>query len=94
MDEIDGCGASDRGGIAQLIQVIKGSKTPIICICNDRQSRKLQTLITYCYDLRFLAPTPESIMTRLRAIADNEHLSITDETLRHLITSSGGADIR
>ena len=38
MDEVDGVGAGDRGGIAALIKVIKTSKTPIICICNDRQS--------------------------------------------------------
>jgi len=36
MDEVDGCGASDRGGIAALIAIIKQTKTPIICICNDR----------------------------------------------------------
>jgi replication factor C subunit 1 len=36
MDEVDGVGAGDRGGIAALIQVIKATKTPIICICNDR----------------------------------------------------------
>jgi replication factor C subunit 1 len=38
MDEVDGVGAGDRGGIAALIKVIKNCKTPIICICNDRQS--------------------------------------------------------
>jgi replication factor C subunit 1 len=36
MDEVDGCGQGDRGGIAALIQVIKSTKTPIICICNDK----------------------------------------------------------
>jgi replication factor C subunit 1 len=36
MDEVDGVGAGDKGGISALIQVIKDSKTPIICICNDR----------------------------------------------------------
>jgi len=41
MDEVDGVGAGDRGGLAALIQVIKQTKTPIICICNDRQNRKL-----------------------------------------------------
>ena len=41
MDEVDGCGAGDRGGIAALIAMIKESKVPIICICNDRQSRKI-----------------------------------------------------
>jgi len=36
MDEVDGVGAGDRGGIGALIQVIKDTRTPIICICNDR----------------------------------------------------------
>jgi len=35
MDEIDGMSGSDRGGIAAIIQVIKDTRTPIICICND-----------------------------------------------------------
>ena len=41
MDEVDGVGAGDRGGLAALILVIKQSKTPIICICNDRMNKKL-----------------------------------------------------
>jgi len=36
MDEVDGVGAGDRGGIKALIDIIKVTKTPIICICNDR----------------------------------------------------------
>ena len=94
MDEVDGCGACDRGGIQALIQVVKTTKTPIICICNDRQNRKLATLITYCYDLQFQTPTTPSIMDRLRKIAVNEHLEIDDNTLEHLMLSSGGGDIR
>lgn len=35
MDEVDGVGAGDWGGIAALIQIIKNTNTPIICICND-----------------------------------------------------------
>ncbi len=38
MDEVDGmAGNEDRGGILELINTIKSSKIPIICICNDRQ---------------------------------------------------------
>lgn len=36
MDEVDGVGAGDRGGIAALIKIIKECRTPVICICNDR----------------------------------------------------------
>lgn len=53
MDEVDGVGAGDRGGIAALIKVIKNTKTPIICICNDRSSQKLASLANHCYDIKF-----------------------------------------
>lgn len=35
MDEVDGM-SSDRGGSKALIDIIKLTKVPIICICNDR----------------------------------------------------------
>ncbi|KAI7825603.1 hypothetical protein BX661DRAFT_184881 [Kickxella alabastrina] len=40
MDEVDGMSGGDRGGSAELIQIIKRSRVPIICICNDRMSPK------------------------------------------------------
>ena len=37
MDEVDGmAGNEDRGGVAELIQLIKTTRIPIICICNNR----------------------------------------------------------
>jgi DNA polymerase III delta prime subunit len=42
MDEVDGMSGSDRGGMQELIRLIKTSKVPIICICNDRQSTKVR----------------------------------------------------
>ena len=56
MDEVDGMGAGDRSGMSELIQMIKRSKTPIICICNDRQSQKLKSLLPYCMDLKYSRP--------------------------------------
>lgn len=55
MDEVDGVsGNSDRGGIAELIKIIKTTRVPIICICNDRQSTKVRSLANHCYDLKFI----------------------------------------
>jgi replication factor C subunit 1 len=57
MDEVDGMsGNEDRGGISAIIDIIKKTKTPIICIANDRQSPKLKSLANYCYDLKFVHP--------------------------------------
>lgn len=57
MDEVDGMSNGDRGGIQELIRVIKTTKTPIICICNDRDSPKVRSLASNCYDLQFNKPT-------------------------------------
>lgn len=53
MDEVDGMGGGDRGGMAELIAILKKTKIPIICICNDRQSPKVRSLANHCLDLRF-----------------------------------------
>jgi replication factor C subunit 1 len=81
MDEVDGVGAGDRGGIAALIAVIKQSKTPIICICNDRMNKKLASLVNHCLDLKFMKPTKEQIIKRLRRITFDQNLEIPKATL-------------
>lgn len=52
MDEVDGMSSGDRGGITELISIIKKTKIPIICCCNDRSSPKIRSLANYCLDLR------------------------------------------
>lgn len=61
MDEVDGMSAGDRGGVADLIASIKISKIPIICICNDRYSQKLKSLVNYCLLLSFRKPTKQQV---------------------------------
>lgn len=61
MDEVDGMSAGDRGGVADLIASIKISKIPIICICNDRYSQKLKSLVNYCLLLNFRKPTKQQV---------------------------------
>ncbi len=56
MDEVDGMSAGDRGGNKVLIDSIKETKIPIICVCNDRQHPKIRSLANYCYDIRFHKP--------------------------------------
>ncbi len=74
MDEVDGMSSGDRGGTAALITVIKESRTPIICICNDRQANSVKSLVNHCYDLRFIRPTKEAIAKRCAEIAKKEGL--------------------
>lgn len=64
MDEVDGMSAGDRGGVADLIASIKISKIPIICICNDRYSQKLKSLVNYCLPLNYRKPTKQQVGLR------------------------------
>ena len=65
MDEVDGMSAGDRGGVADLIASIKISKIPIICICNDRYSQKLKSLVNYCLAFNYRKPTKQQVGLRL-----------------------------
>lgn len=48
MDEVDGMsGSAERGGMMDLIETIKLSKIPIICICNDAYNTKVSPLAFY-----------------------------------------------
>ena len=94
MDEVDGMsGNEDRGGIAAIIDIIKKTKTPIICIANDRQHPKLRTLANYCYDLKFTHPDKRAISVRLAEICKNEGISCEINALEHLCDICGN-DIR
>jgi len=93
MDEVDGMSASDRGGVAELIKIIKLSRTPIICICNDNSKSSVRSLSSHCFDLRFQRPQNASIAKRLREVAAKENLEIDDQVLESIISSSGN-DIR
>jgi replication factor C subunit 1 len=95
MDEVDGvAGNEDRGGIQELILLIKRSRIPIICICNDRQHKKIRSLANYCYDLRFYRPTVQQIRGAMMTVLHRENIhQIKQETLDEIIKSCN-QDIR
>ncbi|XJO75680.1 hypothetical protein BDV3_006321 [Batrachochytrium dendrobatidis] len=93
MDEVDGMSAGDRGGSAELISIIKQTKIPIICICNDRSSPKIRSLANHCFDLRFRRPDARMISARVEMICKKEGLDISPNVIAELVDSTS-ADIR
>jgi replication factor C subunit 1 len=93
MDEVDGMGGSDRGGVAELIRIIKLSKTPIVCICNDRMSTKIRSLANHCFDLKVKRPTKQQIAARLVSIAQKEGMTV-DTNAAEMLVEQVGNDIR
>uniref|UniRef100_A0A6M2EEX5 Replication factor C subunit 1 n=1 Tax=Populus davidiana TaxID=266767 RepID=A0A6M2EEX5_9ROSI len=90
MDEVDGMSAGDRGGVADLIASIKISKIPIICICNDRYSQKLKSLVNYCLLLSFRKPTKQQMAKRLIQVANAEGLQVNEIALEELAERVNG----
>ncbi|KAL7841442.1 hypothetical protein SRHO_G00251330 [Serrasalmus rhombeus] len=94
MDEVDGmAGNEDRGGIQEMIGLIKQSKIPIICMCNDRNHQKIRSLANYCFDLRFQRPRVEQIKGAMMSIAFKEGLKIPPPALNEIILASN-QDVR
>ncbi len=87
MDEVDGM-TSDRGGLPELVSIIKKTRIPIICICNDRQNLKIQTLANHCEDIKFRKLDSRSILSRLKIIMKNEGFLLPDNVLNEIILSS------
>ncbi len=93
MDEVDGMGAGDRSGMSELIKMIKNSKVPIICICNDRQSQKVRSLAAYCLDLKYRRPVKTVIARRAMEIGSLEGMKV-EMNAAEAIAESCGNDIR
>uniref|UniRef100_A0A8C0AMY6 Replication factor C subunit 1 n=1 Tax=Buteo japonicus TaxID=224669 RepID=A0A8C0AMY6_9AVES len=94
MDEVDGmAGNEDRGGIQELIGLIRNTKIPIICMCNDRNHPKIRSLVHYCFDLRFQRPRLEQIKGAMMSIAFKEGLKIPPPAMQEIILAAN-QDIR
>uniref|UniRef100_A0AAQ4QYK9 Replication factor C subunit 1 n=1 Tax=Gasterosteus aculeatus aculeatus TaxID=481459 RepID=A0AAQ4QYK9_GASAC len=94
MDEVDGmAGNEDRGGIQEMIGLIKHSKIPIIFMCNDRNHQKIRSLANYCFDLRFQRPRVEQIKGAMMSLAYKEGIKIPPPALNEIILASN-QDVR
>ncbi|KAI9290817.1 RFC1-domain-containing protein [Neoconidiobolus thromboides FSU 785] len=93
LDEIDGMSGGDRGGIQEIIKLLKTTKVPIICICNDRNSVKIKSLANHCFDYRFRRPTAAQIRPLIQRIITKEGLELSENVLETLVETSRN-DIR
>nr|KAF6432253.1 replication factor C subunit 1 [Rousettus aegyptiacus] len=79
--------------IKELIGLIKHTKIPIICMCNDRNHPKIRSLVHYCFDLRFQRPRVEQIKGAMMSIAFKEGLRIPPPAMNEIILGAN-QDIR
>ncbi|MFX0086506.1 MAG: AAA family ATPase [Candidatus Hodarchaeota archaeon] len=94
IDEVDGLsGNADRGGIKEIIDIIKMTRVPLILTANDVSPQKFKALRNYCELREFEHPTSEDIMIILKRIIKAESILVSNQVLLNLIELSQN-DIR
>lgn len=100
MDEVDGMNNGDKGGINNLIKLIRPKKTkkqknenhtmsPVICIGNHHTDKKINELRNVCYVIELTDPSPASMMIISEALMPK-----LNSKLRETITKQCKGDLR
>ena len=90
MDEVDGMSAGDRGGSSALAEVIRNTKTPIICICNDKYANAVKTLKNLCTVYDLIPPTLSECFPRVKQISQWDNANLSDQEIRKIISDCQG----
>eukprot|EP00931_Biecheleriopsis_adriatica_P092270 TRINITY_DN66091_c0_g1_i1.p1 TRINITY_DN66091_c0_g1~~TRINITY_DN66091_c0_g1_i1.p1 ORF type:complete len:627 (-),score=177.93 TRINITY_DN66091_c0_g1_i1:153-2033(-) len=93
MDECDGMAGGDAGGMQALIKMIQNTKSPVICICNDRGAMQVKELAKHCYDLRFKRPENIAVAKRIKSIVESEGKKVELAAVESVVDACG-QDIR
>lgn len=93
IDEADNLqGTADRGGAKAIVDLIRGSRQPIILIANDLYGIS-PGIRDECEPVQFRAVQARSIVPRLKYICASEHVVCSPEALAGIAENASG-DIR
>jgi len=89
LDEIDGMSVGDKGGLSELLRLVKeykGSNT-IVCISNEWQEKRYAGFLRWCKALQITTPTSSDIMPVIISVLgdngiDTEELKILADELQ------------
>lgn len=93
IDDVDSLNARDRGGITELINCIKKTRTPIFLTAIDPWDSKLRTLRGYCNMVELRKVRASTIKKILRGISEAEGVKVVDAVL-YSIASNANGDVR
>ncbi len=68
LDEIDGMSVGDKGGMTELIKLLKdyNGENAIVCISNEWMEKKFQPFMKICLSLSVSAPNKDDIISLLK----------------------------
>jgi len=85
--------SGDYGFISSLVECIKETQIPIICICDDRYSQNIKPILNYCYYIKMLKPSFQDVYPLIYKVVINEKIKISKSKVDKLYEQSNG-DIR
>ena len=83
----------DYGFMSSLVECIKETQIPVICICDDRYSQNIKPILPYCYDIKLVKPTFNEVYPLIYKIVTTESIKIGKSGVDKLYAQSNG-DIR
>jgi len=92
ISDIDSSGG-DYGFISAIVECIKETEIPIICICDDKFNQNLKPLLTHCFDVKLIKPKYAEIYSFVYKVVVSEKIKISKSNVDKLIEQSNG-DIR
>jgi len=91
IDEVDNF--TERNTIAEITDIIKTSRFPIILTADNAYDKKLATLKNYCEILPMRKLTSFSVVKKLKEICDKEGI-VADEKALVIIADNAHGDVR
>ncbi|KNH09613.1 replication factor C subunit 1 [Perkinsela sp. CCAP 1560/4] len=86
LDEVDGC---EKGGVGEVIKLIKRTRIPIICTCNDHWDQKLRPLLAHVEDLRAQRAPYTAMSSYLQKVLEKEKVHIPVHRLQEMVMANG-----
>jgi replication factor C subunit 1 len=92
VSDIDSSGG-DYGFISALVDCIKDTCIPIICICDDRYNQNIKPILNYCVDFKMVKPSYDDVYRLIYKVVTTEGIKIGKSSVDKLYEQSNG-DIR
>lgn len=84
---------NDYGFISSLVECIKETRIPIICICDNRYDQSIKPILNYCFDVKMTKPNYKEVYVLLYNVVVSEKIKIKESEIKELYDQSNG-DIR
>ncbi len=90
IDEVDGMGASDRGGTQELNRIVDETRFPVVMTANDAYDSKIRSLREKAKMVKLDSVHTNSIAAHLRSILEEEGIEYEKSAVDRIARRAGG----